>query len=149
MPELLIPFVNFLIALVVVVLFCLIVYLISKVTTFFSTIAFYFFLSSLLLIAISNNVGVNYLNFYPTMGETIDTLLSYLAQPFVLVYKSFFGGIVGVCSLFMDSTPVNDFLIENTNLVFVTCYQASIFFLSLLIFKKEDKQTNDNSVYRE
>ena len=149
MPELLIPFVNFAIALVIVLIVGLIVYLISKVTTFITTFAFYFFVCSLLLIAITNSVGVNYLNLYPTMGETIDMVIKYIAAPFIVTYTAFFEGIVGICGLFMDETPVRTFLLDSPNVIFVVCYQFSIFLISLILFKKEEKKDNDNSVYRE
>lgn len=150
MPEILIPSVNFIITFVIFFLIVGLIYLVSKKCRLMPTILFYFFISSILMLVASMELGVTYLELYPSMGVAIDGALAIITLPFTYIYTIFAESIVVLSSLILeDATIVEEFLLNDMSMIYLIAAQGVLFLLSLLIFKKKNKKNLNQSQYRD
>ena len=150
MPEILIPSVNFIITFVIFFLIVGLVYLVSKKCRLMPTILFYFFIASILMLLCAMEIGVTYLELYPSMGVAIDGALAIITMPFTYIYTFFAESIVVLSSLILeDATIVEEFLLNDMSMIYLIAAQGVLFLLSLLIFKKKNKKNLNQSQYRD
>ena len=137
------PLINYVILFVLIMLFsCILIWLGRKLSVI-TTFSFYSLLSSAIVLGLNNNLFMS-LNFFEGFGEMLTSFFTSFSSLFITIYQYFVNFIVSIFNLFMDATPINDFLM---NALFCIGLNLILFIICLIFFRKKNKNKIERSRY--